>query len=329
MVTSPTPPGPKVTTMRTGRDGNAGLRPAPRARTEARRWWPPRRRRRRGAICHRPAGSAPSRFRNVIGDPCQQLRRIGRGAGAQQHLADPAAAIMAPGCCRPFRFAGRHDMQNISTRPPVVITLYGCRARRAGPSAEDCAMLDFRLIRHLWYFVAVAEEKHFGKAARRLGISQPPLSQQIQILERALGVTLFERSRKGALLTREGMAIFRFRAIAARSCPAASSSAVRDAGRGASTTLVIGSIGTGLFEILPTVVRQAQRRFPDLSLSIVEMHSPMRCRRCRAGRSISRSPASTPPRRRTDRADPDRAAAGRAPRRTSAGGAQTHPSGRT
>ena len=133
-------------------------------------------------------------------------------------------------------------------------------------------MLDFRLLRHLWYFLAVAEEKHFGKAARRLGISQPPLTQQIQILERALGVILFERSHKGALLTREGSAIFssvQSLLDHARQVERA----VRDASRGASTTLVIGSIGTGLFEILPPVVRAAKREFPGLSLSIVEMHS--------------------------------------------------------
>src|SRR5512139_748278 len=134
------------------------------------------------------------------------------------------------------------------------------------------AMLDFRLVRHLWYFVAVAEEKHFGKAARRLGISQPPLSQQIQVLERALGVTLFDRSRKGAFLTREGSAIFNS-AQSLLDHAQQVERAVRDAGRGASTTLVIGSIGTGLFDILPTVVRQARGRFPDLSVSIVEMHS--------------------------------------------------------
>jgi DNA-binding transcriptional LysR family regulator len=133
-------------------------------------------------------------------------------------------------------------------------------------------MLDFRLVRHLWYFVTVAEERHFGKAARRLGISQPPLTQQIQTLERVLGMTLLERSRKGVFLTREGSAIFNsVRSLLEHAGRV--ERAVRDASRGASSTLVVGSIGTGLFEILPRLIRLTRAQFPDVSVSVMELHS--------------------------------------------------------
>jgi DNA-binding transcriptional LysR family regulator len=133
-------------------------------------------------------------------------------------------------------------------------------------------MIDFRLLRHFWYFLAVADEQHFGRAAKRLGMSQPPLSQQIQVLEQLIGVRLFERSRHGARLTREGAAILgpvqRFMEHAQRL-----QVAVNDARQGRSDVVTIGAISSALFDVMPRLMRIARQRYPHLSLSMCEMKS--------------------------------------------------------
>ncbi|KRP66872.1 LysR family transcriptional regulator [Pseudomonas orientalis] len=133
-------------------------------------------------------------------------------------------------------------------------------------------MINFRLIRHLWLFLAVAEEQNFGRAAKRLGMSQPPLSEQIQILEQALKVTLFERSRRGARLTPVGAAILpavrKFADQLQRL-----ELAVEEAVAGQSGMLTIGAISTAMFDVLPGVIDQLKTQYPQLTVSVREIDS--------------------------------------------------------
>ncbi len=133
-------------------------------------------------------------------------------------------------------------------------------------------MINVRLLRHLWSFLAVAEERHFGRAAKRLGISQPPLTEQIQALERSLGIRLFERSRRGATLTREGQAIL----------PAVQRFAeqmshlegvVRAAKEGKKEFIVIGAITSAFYDVLPRILRAVAAELPEVTASFVELHT--------------------------------------------------------
>ncbi|UOO80990.1 LysR family transcriptional regulator [Uruburuella testudinis] len=133
-------------------------------------------------------------------------------------------------------------------------------------------MINFRLIRHLWLFLAVAEEEHFGRAAAKLGMSQPPLTEQIKQLEHALKVKLFERSRRGTQLTPVGRAVLPAVQQFARQLQQLES-AVQEAVTGHSGTLTFGAITVAMLEVLPPLIEEIKRRHPDITVRVREIDS--------------------------------------------------------
>lgn len=127
-------------------------------------------------------------------------------------------------------------------------------------------------LRHLRYFVAVAEELHFGRAAERLRMTQPPLSQQIQQLEEELGATLFRRDSRHVALTDAGKVFLDH----ARRTLADAEDAVteaRRADRGEIGSLRIGFAANAAHEVLPEVVRRYREGFPHVRLGLQELAS--------------------------------------------------------
>ncbi|MGN7743289.1 LysR family transcriptional regulator [Pseudomonas sp. 22526] len=133
-------------------------------------------------------------------------------------------------------------------------------------------MINFRLIRHLWLFLAVAEEQNFSRAAKRLGMSQPPLTEQIQVLEQALKVKLFDRSRRGAQLTPVGQAILPAVRKFAEQLERLEL-AVHEAVAGQSGVLTIGAITTAMLDVLPALIEKLKARYPQLTVSVREIDS--------------------------------------------------------
>ena len=129
-------------------------------------------------------------------------------------------------------------------------------------------------LRHLRYFLAVAEEKHFGRAADRLHMAQPPLSSQIKQLEAELGTTLLERTTRKVELTDAGALLMkRARQILAE--VEATKTDVAEIGRGAAGVLRVGFSGTATYRLMPQIVRVVRERFPLVRLQISgEMLTP-------------------------------------------------------
>lgn len=122
------------------------------------------------------------------------------------------------------------------------------------------------LLRHLRYFVTVAEERHFGRAAERLHMAQPPLSQQIRRLEADLGVDLFVRTTRRVDLTAAGAAYLeRARAILASVDGAADEA--RRVAAGAVGHVSIGCVGSATYSLLPALSRRLADELPGVEFS--------------------------------------------------------------
>lgn len=128
-------------------------------------------------------------------------------------------------------------------------------------------------LRHLRYFIAVAEELHFGRAAEQLGISQPPLSQQIQALEEELGARLFERTNRRVALS----AVGRLFLPEARQVLVQLEQAVdvaRRAQRGELGELKVGFTASAPFtSTIPRAIRAFRQACPDVHLDLRELSS--------------------------------------------------------
>ncbi|WP_338662512.1 LysR family transcriptional regulator [Pararoseomonas sp. SCSIO 73927] len=130
--------------------------------------------------------------------------------------------------------------------------------------------MDFRLVRRLGHFLAVAEEGHFGRAAARLGLSQPPLTAQIQALERELGVRLLERTGRGTRPTRAGEALLPLARRLAEDAGALEALA-RELRAGRHAPVAIACVTSALFDELPPLVRALSAARPEAAVSVREM----------------------------------------------------------
>jgi DNA-binding transcriptional LysR family regulator len=133
------------------------------------------------------------------------------------------------------------------------------------------------------YFVAVAEELHFGRAARRLHMSQPPLSTQIQRLEQEIGVRLLRRTKRSVELTAAGK-VFLDEARATLRQAARAAGRARAADRGEVGRLDLGVIDAALYGVAPEVIRRFSERYPEVELTVSERRGDEQLALIAAGR---------------------------------------------
>jgi DNA-binding transcriptional LysR family regulator len=127
-------------------------------------------------------------------------------------------------------------------------------------------------LKQLEYFIALAEELHFGRAAERLGMAQPPLSRQIKQIEEDLGALLFNRGRSGITLTQAGERFYE-RGSALLAAFNDIKLEARRIGQGAEGRLRIGFVGSATYGMLPNILKSFRAAYPEVSLSLIPMNN--------------------------------------------------------
>lgn len=137
-------------------------------------------------------------------------------------------------------------------------------------------------LRHLRYFLAVAEELHFGRAAKRVHISQPPLSQQIRQLEEDLGVQLFYRTRRHVELTEAGRAFAGEVRLIVEQVERATSLA-GEANRGKMGRLLVGCSPVNSYLVV-RILNAFRTRYPDTRIVVKSLITPQQLEALRNNR---------------------------------------------
>jgi DNA-binding transcriptional LysR family regulator len=138
-------------------------------------------------------------------------------------------------------------------------------------------------LRQLHYFIVVAEEGGFRRAAARLYMAQPPLSQQIAALERELGLQLFSRTARGSQLTEAAQALLPYarRAVAAADATVSASRSLRDGTEG---SLRLGFVGSAALHLVPRILSYFGRRWPLVRFDLHELPNGQQVERLQNGR---------------------------------------------
>jgi DNA-binding transcriptional LysR family regulator len=151
-------------------------------------------------------------------------------------------------------------------------------------------------LRHLRYFIAVAEELNFRRAAERLHVAQPALSAQIKNLEEELGVRLFDRTTRSVQITQTGQ-LFLGEARGILGATANAEQLVRKAEHGLVGTLRLGVMAPATGPLLAKVLRHFHQKYPGVQLSLSALSSAEQFRRLRASEldaGLLRPPATSP-----------------------------------